>query len=98
MAERKNLFGKEYICVCVLNNQIKLLYVFQSTMKNVLSFLGAVFGTALCYVIISSLIALIFCLSYKDVAQYPATIFVGGMLSLAGGLLIAQAIDESGFF
>ncbi len=66
-------------------------------MKNVLSFLGVVFGTTLAYALFSSLIALVFCLSYKEVAQFPAMLFLGGMLSLAGGFLLGQAIDESDF-
>jgi hypothetical protein len=66
-------------------------------MKNVLSFVGVVFGTALTYAVLSSLIALIFCLSYKEVAQCPGTLFFGGIIALAGGLLLGQAIDESEF-
>jgi hypothetical protein len=80
-----------------MDYQMKLLYVFQSTMKNVLSFLGAVLGTALCYALLSSLIALVFCLSYKAVAQFPAMLFLGGIIALSGGILLAQAIDESDF-
>jgi hypothetical protein len=80
-----------------MDYQMKLLYVFQSTMKNVLSFVGVVFGTALTYAILSTLIALIFCLSYKEVAQCPATLFFGGCIALAGGFLLGQAIDESDF-
>lgn len=66
-------------------------------MKNVLSFLGVVFGTALAYAILSTLIAVVFCLSYKEVAQCPATLFFGGCIALAGGFLLGQAIDESNF-
>jgi hypothetical protein len=80
-----------------MNYQIKLLYVFESTMKNVLCFLGAVLGTALSYALLSSLIALVFCVSYKDVAQFPGMLFLGGILSLCGGIILAQAIDESDF-
>ena len=80
-----------------MDYQMKLLYVFQSTMKNVLSFLGAVLGTALCYAVLSSLIALVFCLEYKEVAQFPVTLFLGGIIALSGGILLAQAIDESEF-
>jgi hypothetical protein len=66
-------------------------------MKNVLSFVGAIFGTALMYATVSCLVSLIFCLEYREVAQFPAMVFLGGMLSLAGGIQLAIAIDESDF-
>ena len=66
-------------------------------MKNVLSFLGAVFGTALMYSCLSCLTALIFCLQYKEVVQHPGMLFVGGILALTGGVQLGIAIDESDF-
>lgn len=75
---------------------MKLSLSCESTiMKKVLSFLGAVFGTAIMYACLSCLISLIFCLGYQEVAQFPAMVFLGGMLSIAGGIHLAIAIDES---
>jgi hypothetical protein len=66
-------------------------------MKNVLSFLGAVFGTALMYSVLSCLTALIFCLEYKEVVQNPGMLFLGGIIALTGGVHLGIAIDESDF-
>ena len=75
---------------------MKLSLSCESTiMKKVLSFLGAVFGTALMYACLAGLISLIFCLSYKEVAQYPGMVILGGMLSVAAGTILAIAIEES---
>lgn len=64
-------------------------------MKNVLSFLGVVFGTALMYATLSCLISLIFCVEYKQVAQFPAMVFIGGILALTAGLTLGSAIEKS---
>ena len=75
---------------------MKLSLSCESTiMKNVLSFLGAVFGTALMYATIACLISLIFCVPYVDVARFPVMVFLGGILSLCAGIQLAIAIDES---
>jgi hypothetical protein len=66
-------------------------------MKNVLSFLGAVFGTALMYATLSCLISLIFCVEYKEVARFPVMVFIGGIIALCAGIQLAIAIDESDF-
>jgi hypothetical protein len=66
-----------------------------TVMKKVLSFVGVVFGTALMYATLSCLISLVFCLSYKEVAQFPGMVFLGGMLALAAGIILGIAIDES---
>lgn len=64
-------------------------------MKNVLSFLGVVFGTALMYATLSCLISVIFCVPYVDVARFPAMVFIGGVLALAAGLTLGSTIEES---
>ena len=64
-------------------------------MKNVLAFLGVVFGTALMYATLACLISLIFCLGYKEVAQFPAMVFLGGITALCAGVQLGIAIDES---
>jgi hypothetical protein len=66
-------------------------------MKNVLAFLGVVFGTALMYSTLACLISLIFCLGYKEVAQFPVMVFLGGIIAFAGGIHIGIAINESEF-
>lgn len=72
-----------------------LTYLKTTYMKNIVILIVSMLSGFISYALFSGLTSLIFCLEYKDVAQYPATIVFVGLFSLFAAIFVADNLNDS---
>jgi hypothetical protein len=64
-------------------------------MKNIIILFTSIISAFVTYALFSGLLALTFCIQYKDVVQFPATIVFIGLFSLCTAIFVADNMQNS---
>jgi hypothetical protein len=67
-------------------------------MRNITILVVSILSAFMTYALFSGLIALIFCITYKEVAQFPATIVFIGLFSFCTSMFVADSLHNSDGF